>query len=154
MELLSEWQRKALEWLSRPANGRTCTIVGAMLTQRQSSFGHQTSAREGGRTLRSLQRRGFVTYRDVDGGLHRNWSLTPAGLALITALEAEKKKAEKPQLVCRARSGDIMTCVCGHSEEEHGHDPEYPGSTSCSGVVDGGNDKDEPCGCLVFEIGA
>jgi len=25
-----------------------------------------------------------------------------------------------------------LTCICGHAVEEHGHDPEYPGSTSCT----------------------
>lgn len=25
-----------------------------------------------------------------------------------------------------------MACMCGHSEEEHGHDHDYPGSTACT----------------------
>ena len=25
-----------------------------------------------------------------------------------------------------------MACMCGHSEEEHGHDPDYPGSSACT----------------------
>jgi len=44
-----------------------------------------------------------------------------------------------------------VSCTCGHSEEEHGHDPDYPGSTSCHGVVDNGDGKDEPCECVAFE---
>jgi len=44
-----------------------------------------------------------------------------------------------------------MSCVCGHSEEEHGHDPEYPGSTACQGVFDNGAGKDEKCPCCAFE---
>lgn len=32
------------------------------------------------------------------------------------------------------------SCVCGHSIEEHGGDPKYPGSTACS-----------ECGCIAFE---
>jgi hypothetical protein len=84
--VLSEFQMKAMEWLSRPQSGHTCTIVGSMLTQRKSSFGHQTSAREGGRTLRSLQRRGLVTYFDLDGGLRRSWVLTPKGVAELEAI--------------------------------------------------------------------
>jgi len=82
---LSEFQVKAMEWLSRPQSGHTCTIVGAMLTQRKSSFGHQTSAREGGRTLRSLQRRGLVTYFGLDGGRRRVWELTPKGTAELAS---------------------------------------------------------------------
>jgi len=83
---LSEFQVKAMEWLSRPHSGHTCTIVGAMLTQRKSSFGHQTSAREGGRTLRSLQRRGLVTYFDLDNGRRRVWELTPKGTAELVSV--------------------------------------------------------------------
>ena len=33
-------------------------------------------------------------------------------------------------------------CQCGHAVEEHGHDPEYPGSTACS--VEG-------CDCIAYE---
>jgi len=31
-------------------------------------------------------------------------------------------------------------CTCGHSPEEHGHDPRYPGSTSCT-----------ECDCVAYE---
>jgi len=34
------------------------------------------------------------------------------------------------------------TCCCGHVEDEHGRDIEYPGSTAC--MVEG-------CGCIAFE---
>ncbi len=33
-----------------------------------------------------------------------------------------------------------MTCICGHSIEEHGHDPDYPGSMACT-----------ECDCLAYE---
>lgn len=33
-------------------------------------------------------------------------------------------------------------CICGHSTEEHGHDPKYPGSTACQA-------KD--CDCISYE---
>ena len=29
-----------------------------------------------------------------------------------------------------------LTCVCGDPVEEHGHDPEYPGSTACTACED------------------
>lgn len=32
------------------------------------------------------------------------------------------------------------SCTCGHAVEEHGNDPEYPGSTSCS-----------ECDCIAYE---
>ena len=41
-----------------------------------------------------------------------------------------------------AKKEDSMSCVCGHAEEEHGHDPEYPGSDACQA---------EGCDCLGFE---
>jgi|HubBroStandDraft_4_1064222.scaffolds.fasta_scaffold389942_3 hypothetical protein len=31
-------------------------------------------------------------------------------------------------------------CTCGHSVEEHGKDPKYPGSTSC-----------RECACIAYE---
>ena len=40
----------------------------------------------------------------------------------------------------------MNTCTCGHSKEEHGNDPEYPGSTACSAECDGGT-----CECMAFE---
>jgi hypothetical protein len=33
-----------------------------------------------------------------------------------------------------------LTCVCGCAVEEHGNDPEYPGSTSCT-----------QCDCIAYE---
>ena len=32
------------------------------------------------------------------------------------------------------------TCMCGHSKEEHGHDPRHPASTSCT-----------ECTCIAYE---
>lgn len=36
----------------------------------------------------------------------------------------------------------MKACTCGHAQEEHGHDPQYPGSTSC-----------QECGCIAYEAG-
>lgn len=33
-------------------------------------------------------------------------------------------------------------CTCGHVEDDHGHDPRYPGSTACG--MDG-------CDCIAYE---
>ena len=38
--------------------------------------------------------------------------------------------------------GDSETCTCGHDIEEHGGDPEYPGSSKCN--ID-------DCDCCCFE---
>lgn len=35
-----------------------------------------------------------------------------------------------------------MACMCGHSEEEHGHDPDYPGSSACTV---------EDCDCVAYD---
>lgn len=35
---------------------------------------------------------------------------------------------------------DVTACARGHAVEEHGHDPEYPGSTACA-----------ECDCIAFE---
>lgn len=36
----------------------------------------------------------------------------------------------------------LEPCVCGHSVEEHGDDPKYPGSMACN---------IEECGCIHYE---
>lgn len=54
---LSSWMRKTLLMLARKDMVCTCTSIGASLTGRQSAYGRQTSAHEGGRTLRALERR-------------------------------------------------------------------------------------------------
>jgi hypothetical protein len=33
-------------------------------------------------------------------------------------------------------------CVCGHAKDDHGNDPEYPGSTACN---------HKGCDCIAFE---
>lgn len=35
-----------------------------------------------------------------------------------------------------------MACMCGHAEEEHGADPDYPGSTACTV---------EDCECVAYD---
>lgn len=49
---------------------------------------------------------------------------------------AKKTPMPKPQ----ATSGAIVTgtdpCVCGGAPEDHGRDPEYPGSTACTHCTD------------------
>lgn len=39
----------------------------------------------------------------------------------------------------RAEDG---VCACGHSLDDHGHDPKFPGSTAC---------RDDDCDCIAFE---
>lgn len=37
---------------------------------------------------------------------------------------------------------DLDPCACGHAPEEHGNDPDFPGSTACT--------VDE-CECIAYE---
>lgn len=37
---------------------------------------------------------------------------------------------------------DNPTCCCGHTFEEHGGDPQFPGATNC---------QIDDCGCCCFE---
>lgn len=39
-------------------------------------------------------------------------------------------------------SKEMLPCTCGHSPEEHGDDPKYPGSTACSAA---------DCDCIAYE---
>lgn len=36
----------------------------------------------------------------------------------------------------------LEPCMCGHSVEEHGNDPKYPGSIACTG---------KGCDCIAYE---
>jgi len=96
---LSPWQTTALRLLAIPNYGHTCTIIGAALTGRKSAFGHQISAREGGRTLRSLERRGLVTYRESDDGIHHEWILTPKGMTLSIDIGRSAMNTEAAKIV-------------------------------------------------------
>lgn len=37
---------------------------------------------------------------------------------------------------------EAPVCVCGHSQDDHGGDPDYPGSTAC---------RDDDCECVAYE---
>lgn len=39
-------------------------------------------------------------------------------------------------------------CACGHSIDEHGDDPKYPGSTACNARDDWPSGR---CGCIAYE---
>jgi hypothetical protein len=84
---LSLTQEIAFGLLARPGE-HTCTSIGSALTGRQSAYGWQTSAREGGRTLHALRRRGlaqveFKSSQNSKRGLWL-WSLTAEGQAEVS----------------------------------------------------------------------
>lgn len=87
---LTDWMVRALKYVERCPN-ITCSIVGTMLTGRRSNFGHQTSAREGGRTLIALRKRGLVRDSATDDGLLRLWSLTEKGRQVAATICEEVK---------------------------------------------------------------
>ncbi len=83
---LSLCQEKAFGMLARPGE-HTCTSIGSALTGRQSAYGWQTSAREGGRTLHALRRLGLVQVdfkKRSNGKGWWSWSLTVEGQAEIS----------------------------------------------------------------------
>jgi hypothetical protein len=55
---------------------------------------------------------------------------------------ARRQAAVAPAKDGGASVGGTAPCACGHSPEEHGHDPEHPSSTSCT---------DEECDCVAYE---
>jgi hypothetical protein len=76
---LSPWMRKALIHLAASKQSCTSTSVGSMLTGRQSAYGWQTSAREGGRTLKALERRKLAQSHRYDP-TRKIWPWTITGL--------------------------------------------------------------------------
>jgi hypothetical protein len=49
---------------------------------------------------------------------------------------AAKKKPAKALVATGAVVGGVDPCVCGGAPEDHGRDPEYPGSTACTHCTD------------------
>lgn len=79
---------RALELL-KGKGAHTCTSIGSALTGRQSAYGWQTSAREGGRTLRALQRRGLVLSRFDSESRLTLWQLTTKGQSVVPRVIAQ-----------------------------------------------------------------
>jgi len=91
--VLTPHQEKALLLVERYRGEATCTIVGAALTGRKSSYGHQTSAREGGRTLTALRRMHLVVDSYTEDGKHRVWKLTAVGLSVVKTVKEKRGRA-------------------------------------------------------------
>lgn len=89
---LSPYMQKALQILARGES--TCSIVGAELTGKIHRE-PQKSAREGGRTLRALERRGLVlrSHRPDEADPRTFWMLTPKGLTEVTYAKLMKDPA-------------------------------------------------------------
>lgn len=76
---LTPWMWSALEYLGGHPELSTATWVGQHLTGRKSAYGPQTSAREGGCTLRALERRRLVYCSYDDFRRKWMWNLTQRG---------------------------------------------------------------------------
>ena len=91
---LSPWMRAALIELATSRQPCTSTSIGSMLTKRQSAYGWQTSAREGGRTLKALERRKLARSHRYDpareNGLGNSgfwpWTITALGKKIAESL--------------------------------------------------------------------
>lgn len=69
----------------------------------------------------------------------------PVHVALLVAEDGEQRPSTPTPTARVERSGGAVVggtdpCVCGHSPEEHGHDPEHPSSTHCT-----------ECDCIAYE---
>jgi hypothetical protein len=96
---LSLPQEIALGRLARPGE-HTCTSIGSAITQRQSAYGWQTSAREGGRTLHALRRRGLAQVDFVRASHGKGrwiWSLTSNGRSEVMSRRLAGKMGSNPR---------------------------------------------------------
>jgi hypothetical protein len=105
---LSPWMRMALMQLATSKQPCTSTSIGSMLTKRQSAYGWQTSAREGGRTLKALERRQLAVSQRYDP----TWKIFP-----WTITELGKKVAQSLSTVAvspASPSPPVADRSCSH----------------------------------------
>lgn len=112
MKPLTPFMQKAFDYVAKsPA---TATAVGSLLTGRKSAYGWQTSAREGGRTLHALKRRGLVRSEWSEFHMITLWSLTPAGCKLVP--ENTNKRTVAPKFCSRCEGSgidpEVNNCPC------------------------------------------
>ena len=94
---LSPWMRTALMQLAASKQPCTSTLIGSMLTRRQSAYGWQTSAREGGRTLKALERRKLVVSQGYDPVRKIwPWTITALGKEIAQSLAAVRVTPPSP----------------------------------------------------------
>jgi len=127
-------------------NGVSSGEVGeAVWPDRVIHFGRGVSSNGGGdyaaqMLLGRLKKAGLVEYALSEGSTR--WCLSTKGRREVRGLldaRAQREEVAAPTTIA-ARGDDTDPCTCGHAPEEHGHDPEYPGSTSCA-----------ECDCIAYE---
>lgn len=114
-------------------NGISAGEVGAAVwPDRECRPGRGVSGNGGGdyaaqMLLGRLKKAGLVEYAKSEGSTR--WRLSTKGQTEIRKLSPEPRG-----------TGAIVAssdpCTCGCAPEEHGRDPEYPGSTSCTACND------------------
>jgi len=135
--------QRALLCLYRGGNNGVSSgdVGGAVWPDREIDFGHGVSSNGGGdyaaqMLLGRFKKAGLVEYAPGEGSTR--WRLSTKGrneVRKMTSTKAPKEPKAKPQT-----GGAIVSssdpCTCGCAPEEHGRDPEYPGSTSCTSCED------------------
>ena len=107
---LSPWMRRALMQLAASRQPCTSTSIGSMLTGRQSAYGWQTSAREGGKTLKALERRKLACSQRYDPARKIwPWTITILGKEVAQSLAA----AVPPPAIPSPPAADQACPHCG-----------------------------------------
>ncbi len=114
-------------------------VGGAVWPDRKIHCGRGVSSNGGGdyaaqMLLGRLKKAGLVEYAPSEGSTR--WRLSTKGRNEVRKLPSAKEPKE-PKL----RTGGAIVsasdpCTCGCAPEDHGRDPEYPGSTSCTACED------------------
>ena len=136
--------QRALIYLHKDARrcGVSCFDVGnAVWPDRMIRGGRGVSSNGGGdyaaqMLLGRLKKAGLVEYASSEGS--SRWRLSTKGLNEVRKLgtNEEPKKATPPPRTGGAIVSASDPCMCGCSPEDHGRDPEYPGSTGCTACKD------------------
>ena len=137
--------QRALVYLYKDTGGVSCFDVGnAVWPDREIRGGHGVSVNGGGdyaaqMLLGRLKKAGLVEYAPSEGSTR--WRLSTLGLREVRGmLESNTRGEVAAATAIVAHGDDTDPCTCGHAPEEHGHDPKYPGSTSCT-----------ECDCIAYE---
>jgi hypothetical protein len=122
-------------------NGISAGEVGASVwPERECRPGRGVSVNGGGdyaaqMLLGRLKKAGLVEYAASEGS--SRWRLSEKGRSEVRQLRDEKPaQTAKPPPKPQPRETGPLPCVCGCAIEEHGHDDEHPGSTSCTACED------------------
>jgi hypothetical protein len=143
---LSPRMRVALAQLAASKQPCTCTSIGSLLTRRQSAYGWQTSAREGGRTLMALGRRKLAQAQAYDPAQKIwPWMITNLGSKIARTLaNASPASASLPPPVI-----DQACPHCGEALDEEDREVNARhGPMTCPRCGRAGCD-----GCMPFGLG-